>query len=930
MLRQGSALWAGLSLWAAVGLAGCALVPPTGDDSPVPDTLPPLPEVRIPYQEHQLDNGLRVVLHQDRKAPLVAVNVWYHVGSKDERPGLTGFAHLFEHLMFRGTEHFDDDPFKLLEPIGATRLNGTTWYDRTNYFQNVPTGALDRALWIEAERMGFILPVLTQSKLDEEVGVVLNEKKQGENQPYGGIWEIIAKRAWPEGHPYSWTAIGSEEDLRAATLDDVSHWFETHYGAANATLVIAGDIAFDDALARVKHYFDYLPPGPPRQRVEAWVAPRDTATRHRLQDRVPQARQIMTWNVPGYCEADHTLLELAAQVFASGKNTPLYDRLVFKEQRATSASAGMLPTEIASQFLIDVMVATDAAVPDTEAVVRQELARFLAEGPSETALERARTQIFAGAVRGLERIDGYSGKANALAQAAVYCGDPGFVDVWLERVRTATPAAVRDAARRWLSRGDFTLTVEPFKAEAEAEAETDAEAPGALDRSIIPAVGEADALSLPSLEHFTLSNGIRVALAQRDAAPVVQYTLLFPAGHAADHLSAPGTAALAMAWMSEGAGTLDALELAAESDRLGAAISSGNTLDLSFVSLNALSSRQAPSLALMADVVRHPRFNPDDFERLQRRTLAALAQAAADPTSIANNRWARALFGADHPYGMPGSGLGTPESVQAMTPDAVSAFHRRWLRPDRAQMLIVGDTDRATVEPLLEASFGDWQAPREAPPTLPLPPVDAPSEPKVLMVHQPDAPQSVLLVAALAPPFAAPNARALDVANSVLGGTFAARLNQRLRVEKSWSYGAYSRLNASLGPRAWVASASVQTDRTADALAELMHLLEEPLNTRPFTAKEVEYAAGNLTRSLPGRNETTGEVASALMLPLVHGLDEGYWNDYVPAIQAVDAAAAREAFAALGLPDHAVIVIVGDLTQIEAPVNAVLEKRGLQ
>lgn len=922
MSRQRSGLWAGISLWAAAGLAGCALMPPEQTDSPVAEDLPPLPEVSIPYKTHRLDNGLTVVLHQDRKAPLVAVNVWYHVGSKDERPGLTGFAHLFEHLMFRGTEHFDEDPFKLLEPIGATRLNGTTWYDRTNYFQNVPTGALDRALWIEAERMGFILPVLTQEKLDEEVGVVLNEKKQGENQPYGGIWDILAKRSWPEGHPYSWTAIGSEKDLRAATLDDVSDWFTTHYGAANATLVIAGDIDFDDALKRVKRYFGDLPPGPPRQRFEAWVAPRESSTRHRVQDRVPQARQVMTWNVPGYCEADHTMLELAAQVFASGKNTPLYDRLVFDEQRATSASAGLLPTEIASQFLIDVMVHADAKVADTEAVVRDELKRFLENGPSAESLERARTQIFAGAVRGLERIDGYSGKANALAQAAVYCGDPGYADVWLERVRSATPEAVREAAERWLGRGDFTLTVEPFEATA---AET-----SGLDRSIIPDVGEADALSLPSLEHFTLSNGIRVALAHRDAAPLVQYTLLFPAGHAADHTHSPGTASLAMAWMKEGTQDLDALALAAESDRLGASISTGNTLDLSYVSLNTLSSRQASSLALMADVVRQPRFDTADFERLQRRTLAALAQEAADPTQVANNSWARPLFGADHPYGMPGSGLGTPESVQDLTADAVSRFHSQWLRPDRAQLLIVGNTDRATVEPLLEAQFSGWQPPASPAAERALPPVTPPSEPEVLLVHQPDAPQSVLLVATLAPPFTDPDARALDIANSVLGGTFAARLNQRLRVEKSWSYGAYSRLNNSLGPRAWVASASVQTDRTADALSELMSLLAEPLAARPFTAKEVAYSAGNLTRSLPGRNETTGEVASALMLPLVHGLDEGYWNDYVPAIQAVDADAARAAYAALGLPNKAVIVIVGDLSKIETPVNAVLEKRGLK
>jgi zinc protease len=917
---RGKALQVGLALWAGGTLAACAhLTPPPAE---APATLPPLPSVEIPYQEHRLSNGLRVILHQDRKAPLVAVNMWYHVGSKDERPGLTGFAHLFEHLMFRGTQHFDDDPFKLLEPIGATRLNGTTWYDRTNYFQNVPTGALDRALWVEAERMGFVLPVLTQDKLDEEVGVVLNEKKQGENRPYGGIWDILAKRTWPEGHPYSWTAIGSEADLRAATLDDVRTWFETHYGAANATLVIAGDIEFDDALARVERYFGDLPAGPARDRFEAWTAPREVATRHRVQDRVPQVRQIKVWNVPGYCDADHTQLELAAQVFASGKNTPLYDRLVFTEQRATSASAGLLPTEIASQFLIDVMVHTDADPAATEAATLESLQAFLRDGPDAAALERARTQIFAGAVRGLERIDGYRGKAQALAQAAVYCDDPGFVKTWLDRVREATPESVRDAARRWLSAGDFTLTVEPFDPQPAATSD--------LDRSVIPEVGEADALSLPTLEHFALSNGIQVALAQRDSAPLVQVTLLARAGQAADHRHSPGTARLAMNWMSEGAGTLDALALAAESDRLGASISTGNAEDVSYVSLNALSSRQAESLALMADVVRRPRFDDDDFARLKRQTLSALAQESADPVSVASRSWAPLLFGSDHPYGSEGSSLGTVDAVTALTPDDARAFHSAWIRPDNARLLVVGDTDRATLQPLLEASFGDWQPPATALNPLEIPALPPPNAPRVTLIDQPGAPQTVLVVAALAPPLDAPQARALDVANSVLGGTFSARLNQRLRVEKSWSYGASSRLNSTLGPRAWVASTSVQADKSAEALAELIQLIDEPDGARPFTDSELDYAAGNLTRSLPGRNETLGEVANALMLPLLHGLDEGYWNDYVPAILEVDAAAATAAFAELGLPRQAVYVIVGDLSQIEGPVRKVLQDKGLQ
>lgn len=904
----------------AACLAGCAS-PALRSPQAAPTALPPLPQIAIPYTDHRLPNGLRVIVHEDRKAPIVAVNVWYHVGSKDERPGRTGFAHLFEHLMYKGTAHYDGDPFQLLEPIGATKMNGTTWYDRTNYFQNVPTGALDLALWLESERMGHLLPVLTQQKLDEERGVVLNEKREGENRPYGKIFEIIAAKTWPAGHPYSWTTIGSYDDLNAATLEDVKTWFETHYGAANATLVIAGDIDTATALEKAAHYFGDIPPGPPRDRPEAWVAERSGSSRHTTQDRVPQARQLKVWNVPGYCEADHTALQLVAAVFADGKNTPLHDRLVHEQQLATTAQAYVLPTEIASQFILDVTLTPGAAVDATEALAVNTLQQFLNEGPGQDDLERARTALFAGAVRGLERIDGYSGKAQSLAQSAVYCGSPAHIETWLERVRTATPESVREAARRWLSDGDFTLTVTPFPDTTVAEQGADRRQP--------PAVGDAAPLSLPALTSFRLRNGLEVTLARRDSAPVVQLNLLFEAGLAADRHHTPGTASLALALLGEGAGDRDALALAAETDRLGAQISTGNSLDHSFVSLNALSSRLAPSLALFADVVQRPRMAAEDLERLRSRTLAAIAQEDATPTSLANRNWAVALFGEGHPYALPGSSRGTAEAVASLSLENLQGFRQTWLRPDRARLLVVGDTDQETLAPMLEAAFGDWQAAEGAPPVQDLPAVSPPSRPRIRLIHRADAAQSVLLVAALAPPLSDDRALALDVANNALGGTFAARLNQRLRVEKNWSYGAYSGVRNAVGPRAWVASSAVQADRSAEALIELVTLLREPAGDRPLTAAEIDYAIGNLTRALPGDNETTGEIARSLLFPLVYEVEADYWDRYVPAVQAITVEAASAALAALGLPDRAVYVIVGDLTKIEAPVRAALQTLGL-
>lgn len=899
-------------------LAACAT--PTSRSTPAAEALPALPELSIPFSKHSLPNGLTLIVHEDHKAPLVAVNVWYHVGSKDERPGRTGFAHLFEHLMYKGTAHYDGDPFKLLEPAGATKMNGTTWYDRTNYFQNVPTGALDLALWLESERMGHLLPALTQAKLDEERGVVLNEKRQGENRPYGRIWEVIAAKTWPAGHPYSWTTIGSREDLNAATLDDVREWFEQHYGAANATLVIAGDVDTDAVVAKVKHYFGDIPAGPPRQRPEAWIARRQGESRHQMQDRVPQTRQLSVWNVPGDCEADNTLLQLASTLIGGGKNTRLYDRLLHADQSATRASAYVMPTEIAGQFIIDVMVRPGSDVAVVEASVREELQRFIAEGPTAEELERARTEVFAGAVRGLERIDGYRGKAAMLAQAEVYCDSPAHLDIWLDRVRNATPASVRDAAARWLDDGRFVLTVTPFN---DGEIATEG-----ADRSQPPAVQPADPLKLPPLEHFTLANGLEVAFARRDTAPVVQFSLLFRGGTAADQQQLPGTAALTLQLLNEGAGDRDALAFAAETSRLGAEIGGGNSLDLSYVTLNALSSRLDPSLALYADVLRRPRMASEDFERLRARTLAAIAQERSDPASLANRHYAALLFGDDHPYAMAGRGRGTETSVNAMTLDQLQRYRQHWLRPDNAQLVVVGDTTRAALEPLLNAHLGDWMPPAAPRPPLEVPAVAAPT-PQVLLLDRPDAEQSYLLAATLAPALSSPQSLALEVANHAVGGSFSARLNTRLRVERNWSYGAYSGTRTSAGQRAWVATAPVQSDKTADALRDMVSVLSAPLETRPLTDDEVAFARKSLTLGLPGDNETTGEIAQSLIFPLAYEVAEDYWNRYVPAIQAVTAAQANAAYAALGSPRQAIYVIVGDLDRIEDGVRDAAAALGL-
>ncbi|HXE82447.1 MAG TPA: pitrilysin family protein, partial [Gemmatimonadales bacterium] len=291
--------------------------------------------VTIPYQKFVLKNGLTLLVHEDHKAPIVAVNIWYHVGSKNERPGRTGFAHLFEHLMFNGSEHFNTDYFQALEPLGATDLNGTTNEDRTNYFQNVPTSALDVVLWMESDRMGHLVGVIDQGRLDEQRGVVQNEKRQGENEPYGKVDLLMTEGTYPAGHPYSWSVIGSMEDLNAAKLDDVKEWFKTYYGPNNAVIVLAGDITPDVARQKVEQYFGDIPAGPPIAKQDTWIARRSGTHREVMQDRVPQGRIYKEWNIPEFGSADADYLDMVTDVLAQGKTSRLYKRLVYDAQIAT-------------------------------------------------------------------------------------------------------------------------------------------------------------------------------------------------------------------------------------------------------------------------------------------------------------------------------------------------------------------------------------------------------------------------------------------------------------------------------------------------------------------------------------------------------------------------------------------------------------------
>ncbi|MEK6806047.1 MAG: pitrilysin family protein [Pseudomonadota bacterium] len=891
---------------------GSPAIPARFDSSSEPTT--PLPEVRMAYQKHILGNGLTLILHEDHKAPVVAINVWYHVGSKDERPGRTGFAHLFEHLMFNGSEHHNDEFFRPLEAIGATKMNGTTWYDRTNYFQNVPVNALDMTLWLESDRMGHLLGVIDQLRLDEQREVVLNEKRQGENEPYGKVEDLVAAATYPAGHPYSWTTIGSEADLKAAALADVKQWFRDHYGAANAVLVVAGDINPAEVKAKVEKYFGDIAPGPAQKRHGEWVAKMSGEKRATLQDRVPQVRLYKVWNIPGYCADDNNRLGLAAAVLADGKNSRLYQRLVYREQTATSVDIGIGPFEIGSQFALDVMVKPGGDIRAVEKAVDEELRRFLDEGPTADELSRVKTKVFAGEVRGLERLDGFGGKSAKLAEYQVYCGTPDRYFELLEGIKTATTAEIREAAKAWLSDGVFVLDVEPIP-------EFTASKTGA-DRSKLPSAGAPPALKLPPLQRDQLSNGLKIVLAERHEAPVVQMSLMADAGFAADQGIKAGTAKLTMDMLDEGTRELDALTIARRQEELGAVISAGSTLDTSAVGLNTLTTQLEPGLDLYAEVLLNPSFPANELERLRKLQLAAIQQEKAQPRGIATRLYPKLIYGEGHAYANPRSGLGYEDSVKAITVEDLRGFHQRWFRPDNATLLIVGDTTLAQVKPLLEKRLGNWGAPSVAKPTKNIAAVGLPAQTRVFLINKTGAEQTLLLAAHVAPPKSDPDDLAMLTVVTALGGNFVSRLNMNLREEKHWSYGAYAGLSDARGPRPFVAYAPVQTDKTAESIREMQRELSELVGKRPLSATELSFAKNSLVLSLPGENETVGELGRSYATILTYGLPDSYWNDYVTQVSGLSAGPVEAAARKLVQPQALTWVIVGDLSKIETPVRA--------
>jgi zinc protease len=868
-------------------------------------------DVAVSYEEYTLDNGLRLVVHEDNKAPIVAVNIWYHVGSRNEEPGKTGFAHLFEHLMFNGSENYNDEFFKPFERVGATNMNGTTWFDRTNYFENVPKTALDMALWMESDRMGHMLGAVTQERLDEQRGVVQNEKRQGDNQPYGKTEYHILEGVFPQGHPYSWSTIGSMADLDAASLEDVHAWFKAHYGPNNAVIVIAGDVDADDVFDKVKKYFADIPPGPPIAKIDDWTVRLQRDKRETIQDRVPQSRLYKAWGAPNFRQEDADLLQLADAILTSGKTSRLYNRLVYTDQIATDVSSSLFSGDIAGYYQLIASAQPGEDIAAIEAAMNEELARFLREGPGKDELERAKSRLLSSVVRGLEQIGGFGGKSDLLARNAVYAGDPGFYQVSLERLESASAEDVRDAARRWLGAAAYHLEVQPFPDLSVADT--------GADRSQLPATDSFPEVRFADFERDFLSNGMELIVAERSAVPIVNFSLRFDAGFAADQFALPGTSSLAMTMLDEGTKKRTALEISDEAALLGARITSASGIDSSVVSLNTLKANLDDSLDLYADIILNPEFPENELERLRKQRLAGIQQEKTQPVGMALRLFPKLLYGDDHAYSLPLTGSGNEETVKQITRDSLVDYHRTWLRPNNATMIVVGDTNMAEVKPKLERLFDNWD-PRDVP-NKNIADVALREKEAVYIIDRPGAEQTVLLAANIAPRQGSVNEIAVEAMNEVIGGSFTSRVNMNLREDKNWAYGAFTLMLDTKGQRPFIGYAPVQTDKTMESMAELKRELSEFLDARPATDDELEKVKDNATLSLPGRWETSAAVLQDIGQIVTYNLPDDYWNTYASNVRRLSLDQVNTAAEQIIKPDNLVWVVIGDREKIESDIR---------
>ena len=881
---------------------------------------------RLPFQTFTLSNGLKVIVSQDRRLPLTAVNLWYHVGPANEEPGRTGFAHLFEHLMFQGSKHTPPDShFPMLEAAGATDINGTTDYDRTNYFETVPSNQLELALWIESDRMGYLLDTVDQAALSNQQDVVRNERRQSvENQPYGIAEEAVVQLLYPKGHPYYASVIGSHEDIQAVKLEDVKRFFKQYYAPNNASLAIVGDVDPAQVRPLVEKYFGSLKRGAPVPPIKAETPKIMSERRKVVEDRVELPRVYMAWLTspifkPGDADAD-----IAAGILGGGRSSRLYKKLVYEKQIAQDVNVGQQSLILGSQFQIQATARPGHTPEEIEAAINEELQNFRTTPPSASEIERARNTIETQIISRLEGLGGFGGVADRLNQYNHFLGTPDYLQKDIERYRAVTPATVQAFARDQLQpnarvvvhavKGQQNLGAPvPTPAAQQTKAGEGAESINVDEpwRKEMPHAGAARTLQVPTPESVQLSNGLTLILSTRKGLPVVAANLVVRTGSDANPANAPGLANFTAAMLREGTATRNSLQIADQVAQIGATLTTNSTMDASTIATRALTKNFGTALDLVADIALHPSFPAEEIERQRINRLGQLVQQRENANALAAKLVATVLYGNAHPYGY--TELGTEASVKGMTRDAMVAFWKQNFVPNNAALVVAGDITMAELRPLAEKTFGSWARGTPVRPALTTP-ATAPA--RVVIVDRPEAPQTQVRVVTIGAARSSPDFRPLQVMNTALGGLFSSRINMNLREAHGYTYGASSGFTFRKAPGPFQVAGGIRTDVTAPAVSEIFKEIRGMIDA-PMGADELKRAKDALANSLPGAFETSADAAASFSNVYIYDLGLDYYTHYAENVNAISSDQTLAVAKKYLVPDQLIVIAVGDRAKIE-------------
>jgi zinc protease len=880
----------------------------------------------IPFEKYTLPNGLDVVLVEDHRTPVVAVNIWYHVGPAHEAAGQTGFAHLFEHLMFAGSKHVPRGAAdKLLEGAGVTDSNGTTDFDRTNYFDTVPANQLELALWIHSDRLGYLLEEVDQIALSNQQDVVRNERRQSvENRPYGIVDEAIYQNLFPKTHPYYASVIGSHADIQSIKLEDVKKFFKQYYSPNNASLVLVGDFKSADAKKQVEKYFASIKRGPDVPKLNVVTPAIEKEKRTVITDRIELPQMNMAWITPQIFKTGDADMDIASQILGGGKSSRLYKKLVYEKQIAQSVSASQQSLMLGSVFSISATARPGHTAEELEKAIDEELQKLRNDGPDQKEVDRARNLIETGAIQGLEKVGGFGGVANRLNTYNHFLGDPGYLAKDIGRYREVTPSTVKQIAQQYLPNtkriivvglpGEQKLAAEPpTPKQPETKPGAGAESVNVDEawRATQPGQGPDPKISLPTPSSFKLQNGLTVYYSERSGLPLVSANLILRGGGDVS-ASQPGLASFMAGMLSEGTQTRNALQIADEVAYLGASIGAGSGSDSTFVAGSALKKNFPALLDLMSDVALRPSFPAAEIERERASRLASLVQSRDDANVTAGRVLQAALYGDKHPYGF--SDLGTEAAIKATKREDLQALWSKIFVPNNAALVVAGNISGEELKALAEKYFGAWKS-GALPERKASTPVS--TKAKLVLVDKPGAPQTAIRVATLGPARVTPDYEKIQVMNAALGGSFTSRINNNLREEKGYSYGVYSGMQYQRQSGTFAIRGSVRTDVTTPALQEIFKEVKG-ITSNPPDAKELSRAIGTQMLSLPGQFDTGAATAGAFASLFTNEFPLDYYSKIAQRFGAVTQSELIDMAKKYVAPENLIVVAVGDKKKIEA------------